>query len=38
VVDLGDITGARAAEAYVMLWIRLMQALGTPMFSITINR
>jgi len=38
VVDLGDITAARAAEAYVMLWLRLMQALGTPMFSIAINR
>jgi 8-hydroxy-5-deazaflavin:NADPH oxidoreductase len=38
VVDLGDITAARAAEGYVMLWVRLMQALGTPMFSISINR
>src|SRR3954470_8553158 len=30
VVDLGDITAARAAEGYVMLWVRMMQALGTP--------
>jgi predicted dinucleotide-binding enzyme len=37
VVDLGDITAARAAEGYVMLWVRLMQALGTPMFNITIT-
>ena len=38
VVDLGDITAARAAEGYVMLWIRLMGALGTPMFNISIER
>jgi predicted dinucleotide-binding enzyme len=36
VVDLGDITAARAAEGYVMLWVRMMQALGTPMFNISI--
>lgn len=38
VVDLGDITAARAAEGYVMLWVRMMQALGTPMFNISIAR
>ena len=38
VVDLGDITAARAAEGYVMLWIRLMGTLGTPMFNISIER
>lgn len=38
VVDLGALTAARAAEGYVMLWIRLMQALGTQTFSISINR
>jgi predicted dinucleotide-binding enzyme len=38
VVDLGDITAARAAEGYVMLWVRLMGALGTPMFNISIDR
>jgi predicted dinucleotide-binding enzyme len=38
VVDLGDITAARAAEGYVMLWVRLMGALGTPMFNIAITR
>jgi predicted dinucleotide-binding enzyme len=38
VVDLGDITGARAAEGYVMLWVRLMGALGTPMFNVSIDR
>jgi hypothetical protein len=38
VVDLGDITAARAAEGYVMLWVRLMGALGTPMFNVSIER
>jgi predicted dinucleotide-binding enzyme len=32
--DLGDITGARALEAYVVLWIRLRGALGTGAFNI----
>jgi predicted dinucleotide-binding enzyme len=34
VVDLGDLTGARALEAYVTLWVRAMGALGTPLFNI----
>jgi predicted dinucleotide-binding enzyme len=34
VVDLGDLTGARAMEAYVTLWVRLMTALGTPVFNV----
>jgi len=34
VVDLGDVGGARAAELYVALWVRLMQRLGTPDFNI----
>jgi predicted dinucleotide-binding enzyme len=38
VVDLGDITAARAAEGYVMLWVRLMGALGSPIFNITLVR
>ncbi len=38
VVDIGDLTAARAAEGYVMLWIRLMQARGTPMFNIELTR
>jgi predicted dinucleotide-binding enzyme len=38
VVDLGDLTAARAAEGYVMLWVRLMQAQGTPMFNISLAR
>lgn len=34
VVDLGDITAARGTEAWLMLWIRLYGALGTPDFNL----
>jgi predicted dinucleotide-binding enzyme len=34
IVDLGDISGARAAELYVVLWIRLYGAFGTGQFNI----
>lgn len=36
VVDLGDITGARATEAYVLLWLRLWRTSGTTDVSIKI--
>ena len=36
IVDLGDITAARATEAYVILWLRIMMANGSPMFNIKI--
>jgi 8-hydroxy-5-deazaflavin:NADPH oxidoreductase len=32
--DLGDITAARGMEAYLLLWLREMNALGTPMFNV----
>jgi predicted dinucleotide-binding enzyme len=38
VVDLGDITTARGTEAYLLLWIRLYGALGTPSFNVKIVR
>ncbi|MEX0755667.1 MAG: NAD(P)-binding domain-containing protein [Actinomycetota bacterium] len=38
VVDLGDLTAARATEAYLLLWLRLMQTVGDPMFNITLAR
>jgi 8-hydroxy-5-deazaflavin:NADPH oxidoreductase len=38
VVDLGDITGARSAEQYVLLWVRLMNATGSATFNIAVNR
>lgn len=36
ILDLGDITAARNMEAYVPLWVRFWQAMGTPMFNIKI--
>lgn len=36
IVDLGDLTAARALEMYVMLWIRLYQAAGTPMVNVAV--
>ena len=36
VLDLGDISMARGAEAYLLLWVRLYQALGTPEFNLRI--
>ena len=36
VIDLGDITSARGAEMYMALWLRLMGALETPMFNVSI--
>jgi predicted dinucleotide-binding enzyme len=38
IIDLGDITNARATEAYVTLWTRLMGALKTPMFNVKVVR
>lgn len=38
IVDLGDITAARATEAYVLFWVRLMGALKTVDFNIHIVR
>jgi len=38
IVDLGDVTGARAAELYVALWLRLMSGLGTPHFNISLRQ
>ncbi|HTJ46657.1 MAG TPA: NADP oxidoreductase [Kofleriaceae bacterium] len=35
-IDLGDITGARASETYLALWVRLYAALKTPEFSIRV--
>ena len=36
VIDLGDITTARAAEMYLPLWLRLMGVLETPMFNVSV--
>ena len=37
VMDLGDLTGARAMEAHLMMWLRIMNATGTPMFNVAIR-
>ncbi len=38
IIDLGDITGARALEMYLPLWVRLMTTLDTPRFSVRLAR
>jgi predicted dinucleotide-binding enzyme len=37
IVDLGDITGARAMEQYLVLWLRLLVQIG-PRFNISLNQ
>lgn len=37
-VDVGDITTARGAEAILLLWIRLFMKFGTPMFQFKLVR
>ncbi len=36
IVDLGDITAARGTESYLLLWVRIMQALGTAAFNVSL--
>jgi 8-hydroxy-5-deazaflavin:NADPH oxidoreductase len=38
VIDLGDITAARATEAYLPLWLRLWGVLHTADFNIRVTR
>jgi len=38
VIDLGDITTSRATEAYLMMWVRLYQSLGTPYINVKLVR
>ncbi|CAN5266687.1 NAD(P)-binding domain-containing protein [soil metagenome] len=38
IVDLGDLTNARATEMYVVLWARLYGALQNPMFNVKLVR
>jgi predicted dinucleotide-binding enzyme len=38
VIDLGDITTARATEAYVTLWLALYRKLGSAHFNIQVVR
>jgi predicted dinucleotide-binding enzyme len=36
--DLGPLAAARGTEAYLLIWVRLMQSLGTPNFNVRIVR
>jgi 8-hydroxy-5-deazaflavin:NADPH oxidoreductase len=38
ILDLGDITAARAQELYVALWVRLMGVAGSAAFNIRVVR
>jgi len=38
IIDIGDITNARASEMILPMWVRLMGALGTPIFNFKIAR
>jgi predicted dinucleotide-binding enzyme len=38
VIDLGDLSTARGTEMLLPIWLRLMSALGTPMFNFKIAR
>jgi predicted dinucleotide-binding enzyme len=38
ILDLGDISSARGMETYLLLWVPMMQALGTPAFNVRIVR
>lgn len=38
VTDLGDISTARGTEAWLLLWVRLYGALGTPEFNLHLQR
>jgi 8-hydroxy-5-deazaflavin:NADPH oxidoreductase len=36
IIDIGDITGARAMEGYLILSVRLLTSFGMPMFNIKV--
>jgi hypothetical protein len=38
ILDLGDITAARATEMYLPIWLRLWGALGTGVFNVKVVR
>ena len=38
IIDLGDLTSARATEMVLPIWVRLYTALGSPMFNFDIVR
>lgn len=38
IIDLGDLAAARGMEAYLLLWVRMTGALGSPLFNIRVVR
>ena len=38
IIDLGDITGARASESVLLVWIRLMGVLNTGVFNLRLMK
>lgn len=38
VIDLGDISAARATEAYLLIWLRMMGTFGSAQFNIEVRR
>lgn len=38
VLDLGDLSNARAMESYVTLWLAMFTALGTPLVNVKVVR
>jgi 8-hydroxy-5-deazaflavin:NADPH oxidoreductase len=38
VLNLGDLTAARATEMVLPIWLRLMGAVQTPMFNLKVVR
>jgi predicted dinucleotide-binding enzyme len=38
VLDLGDLSNARGMEAYVMFWLGMLSALGTPVVNVKVVR
>jgi hypothetical protein len=37
-IDAGDITGARATESYLVIWLRIMARTGGQSFNIAVQR
>ncbi len=37
IIDLGALSGARGQEMYLALWVRMLGALGTPAFTMSIT-
>lgn len=38
IIDLGDLTAARATESYVLLWVRMRLVLGTSDFNVSLTK